>query len=295
MARRNKKLLFPALLAICVGSALFSPLMPSIQATASYIVAPVEHPANRIGNWAASFFEPPLALPGDVGETVNQLRAENNQLREHVERLLEANKQLLKTNSDRNRLGGSLRDATTPLTVLGLAGDYHDLLRTAGPMAGQAKVGMAVVHTGDGSTDVPLVGVAGTVDSVGIVGDASGVQVRLISDPDHRPIGGSFYTRDSESGSRKSLITQPFVVEGIGEGKVAILQHEIADLEAAGVDQNTYVSLSDPDWPDDVQGIRIGKVSTIEPLADKPQFARVVIEPIARLQRLREVLVVSKE
>ncbi|MEL7238027.1 MAG: rod shape-determining protein MreC, partial [Planctomycetota bacterium] len=280
----------------CIAGSLFLPRLGSVQATLGYLAAPVSHPANRIGNWMADRFEPAGPVDPDSPDgprSLNAVLAENRLLRQQLGMVLTQLEQLKKLNADRDRLGTDLRPISDPLTVLGTVGEEADLLRTAGSLTGDVQPGMAVMHTGDVDAKSPEAGLAGIVDAVGLFGDESGVQIRLLSDPNHPPVGGTF-KKFTDDGKIVTLGTQPFVVEGLGDGKIAILEHQLSDLQDHGVDNTTWVTVTDEDWHPAVNGVTIGRVVAIEDLPDKPQFARVVIEPTAHLQRLREVMVVTR-
>lgn len=285
MRRRRSRTTYLGLLATCAAAALFAPTFPRLQSASAAVFAPVSHPAHAIGGVVVGMFEPaaPLdpASPDDP-RAVAEVYAENEALRQLLLAQTEQLELLKQINRDRDKLGTSIRNRCEPLRVVGLVEGEGDLLQVVGDAAAE---GLIALHT-HGSQG----GIAGTVEA-----DALGTaRVRLITDRDHRPIGGAFWRFDSEKKELIELPVQPFLVSGLGEGRCAIVRHKMDDLKENGVRPGDWAVLRDDDWPEILHGRRLAQVVEIEPIADEPGFARVLMQPAADFTTVQEVMVLTR-
>jgi hypothetical protein len=85
------------------------------------------------------------------------------------------------------------------------------------------------------------------------------------------------------------------LVQGIGHGAMIIRGVSMKDVDHFGLSINDTVLLDDADWPENVQGKRLGRITHIAPEQDAPLFARIQVEPEADLSRLQEVMVMVRE
>jgi len=83
-------------------------------------------------------------------------------------------------------------------------------------------------------------------------------------------------------------------VHGIGNGMMAARLMHMKDVTEAHLQENDWVVLDDREWPEVLQGWRVGRVTSIEPRRDAPGFAEIRIEPSTNLMQLREVMVMNK-
>ena len=91
----------------------------------------------------------------------------------------------------------------------------------------------------------------------------------------------------------RELPTDPPRIEGAGNGLCQVSRMDQAKLEEAGVKAGDWVVAEEPAWDEQLRGVRVGQVERIEPIADQPGFARVLIRPAVDLTRLREVMIVK--
>lgn len=282
--RRRPGTTFALTLAACAASALFLPGLGFVQNLAAKVLVPVSHPAKLAGNGVAGWFEDDRpadpASPGSPREFA-QVVAENQALRQQLERLTAQLEVLRQLNQDREALGDDLRPRTAPAAVVGQVDGESDLLEVAA--AGGMANGLKAIGIHDGEVAI-----------VGSIIDAAGplARVRLTTDRGHRPFGARFTL--FEDGKFVTLPTEPFLVEGTGGG-LAVARHRTADLEQAGVKVGQIALLDDPDWPELLVGLRVGVVTRIEALPREPGFSRVDLAPAVPPERLKEVLVLVNE
>ena len=272
MRRRPARTTFAVLMLAAAGGAVFAPAAGGVQAAGAMAVAPVSHPARLVAGGVAGLLDrTPAADPagGDDPRRLAAVYAENDRLRQAVERLTVQLDGLKRLNRDRDKLGSSLRRFCEPAAVVGAVEGEGDLLQLAG--VGSAVVGSRVLHT-DGRSG----GVLGTIEAVAPGGSA---RARLVSDSAHRPFACRFVRYDGGANAVRLLETRPFVVRGTGGNALAVERHQQADLEAAGVRPGDWAVLGDAEWPELLHGLRVGRVTAIEPLDDAPGQSRVRLEP----------------
>ena len=286
MRRRHAKLAFWTLtVAATAGTFLLPPdAAGPAQATAGGLLAPVSLPAYRVGRFVANvasvaYDEDALLSPAERSRA--RLERERDLLRVRNASLLSQLELLQTVHRDRAKLGKPLMARLAAGKIVGRDGTVVTVLNSDfAPFA----VGMPALQYGpDG------VGVAGVVSAVGL-GTA---QVRLVSDPSMRVIGG-FVRADAEAGTMRRLETEPPLVEGDGFGACRVARHREADLDRAGVVVGDWVVLADAKWPEELLGMPIGRVTQIEPLVGEPGFARVEVRPTAELSSLGEVMVMYR-
>jgi len=202
-----------------------------------------------------------------------------------------------------------LRVAVASLTV-----QVDELRRLAGgrELAGDARrysVPARVLGAEDGPRHVLLVrageGVAAGMPAVWrdsivgrIVSCAGGsARLRLLTDRGFRVSGAFGRFRTTADGTAVEFVaaaTPPPLVEGRGDGTLAIANLTCRQLDEAGVRVGDWVVLRDADdWPLSVNGYVLGQVVQIAPQPGARLFAEVIARPKLNLGQLREVMVVT--
>ena len=139
----------------------------------------------------------------------------------------------------------------------------------------------------------------GQVARAGVMGS----QVRLITDPAFR-IRVRFLHFDKEFPVQSSVGT--VVVQGMGDGRMKAtlsladigLDANLKPLDAKNgpnIREGDYIQIDDNECASALQGLKVGKVVRIQQLREGRLFAEVQIEPSTNLQRLPEVMVMTKE
>lgn len=279
---------FLTLLTLCVISVFFVPRYPSVQksvdrlrAPVRFLFVPVSAPTRKLSGWTYNRLNPPRAEG-----TRNQLdlEQENDRLRNQVVYLDKQLEILKRLNEDRTLLG-SLRELCTPVAVVGGDGGLEESL-LLNPMEVPREMDNLPV----------LYSAGGLVGRVDRIGSGLGPSVLLLTNP-RSHVDGSF-VRFSLDANNKSVVqtlpSAPVLVDGRGKGEMVISRMPMRDVKEAGIQLNDWVVLNDNNWPEVVQGVKIGKVVLIEPRPDAQQFALIHLEPTVVLSRLSEVMVLTK-
>ena len=294
-SRRKERTTFLSLLGASVAAALFLPALPRVQSVAGAAFAPVSHPAKAVGGAVIDLVSSDVVASGDgvdldeldapaLRKRLTQLDRDIDAMRTVLLAQTEQLEVLKRVNADRAKLGGNLRQRCEPLTITGVIENESDLLQSVG--GGEATTdGRIALHTG--GTDG---GFAGTVEA-GLLGAA---RVRLVTDRNHRPVGGALRRFDETTKEVVEVPLEPFLVNGLGEGRCVISRHKMDDLTDNNVVEGDWIIVRDDDLPELVFGRRIGRVEAIEPIVDEPGFARVIIKPDADLTRARELMVLTR-
>ena len=284
MRRKRARNLFWTLTLSAGVYALIGPGLHGVQATAATLYAPVSWPAYRVSLWTTRVLAGGRPLDAASPNRPRALQAvllQNDLLRSRVVSLEGQLEVLAELNRDRERLGKTLRPRLAPARVVGRDGEILNVLNSD---FATFRVGFPVLeYDANGS------GIAGLVSAVG----AAAAQVRLVSDPGFVATG-RFVRYPADSAEPVYLPGPRPLVEGAGRGRCRVARQPEADLDAAGVRVGDWVTLDDRDWPEELTGQRIGRVTKIEPLADKPGFARVDIDPTVDFAALKEVMVMVR-
>lgn len=283
MRRKRLRILAWFLIAGSIAMTLFGPRPGALQATGAVLVAPISYPARGLGNWITSPLaaDPPLdALSPEAPREVREVYEQNEIFAQQILTLRGELETLRSIVRDRERLGTALLSRSAPAAVAGADGDTLLVVNRSGaPLA----AGQPALHYG-----TVRVGIAGFVGEVG----PGGAQVQLLSHPAVRP--NARFARFHEDGTLDVLDTEQPLVEGIGDGEMAIVRHRLDDLRAAEVKAGDWVVFDDPEseWAETLRYLRIGTVTAVEEIPDSPGFARVRLVPPIDLTTLREVMIV---
>ncbi len=280
---------FAALMLLCVFSAFVLPPRFTNPARGEFagLFAPISHPVRGIAGLIRDRFDPQppidLASPSAPRPAATLLE-ENHQLLTELSRLTVKLEQLNVQEADRQRLG-DIGAFCKPVAVTGADSSAlrESLILGSSSLSG-LKDGLAVL-----SAD----GLVGKIARCGI----DGAQVRLLTDPGFALTGQiSQYQRDADGHVTFVAIYQvPVLVQGIGHGEMAVRSNiPMQRVKECGIDLNDVITLQDNDWPADLQGHWIGRITSIAPQSNAPLFADIRARPVSELMRLRQVMVLAK-
>jgi hypothetical protein len=278
-------------IALVLGSAISAFVLPvrvtdRLRAPVQILFAPVSRPVHVAAAGVLDRISPERIVDegtvGGVRREAEDVVTENQQLRLAVASLTGQLEELKRINADREALG-DVRQLCMPVPVAGGdAGGRESLLlqRTGSPL----RAGMPVLYSG---------GIAGRLEHAG----AGGGRVRLVTDRGFRMTGsfGRFITTGDGRVEFVRIATPQPLVEGIGNGQMRIRNLPLEQVRSASLAAGDWLVLSDPDWPANLDGYRIGRVEVITAASDAPGFADVRLRPERELLRLREVMVMNRE
>ncbi|HEX4125044.1 MAG TPA: rod shape-determining protein MreC [Tepidisphaeraceae bacterium] len=244
----------------------------------SLLFAPVAWPAARIGQWLRR--RTPVIVDSRPDAEIRRenmgMRAELTWLTQQLERLERLNHE---------RLGmGQIGQYCAPVGVVGADSGARQSLLLRGSTILGLRDGMCVLYDG---------WIVGQIARSGL----GGAQVRLITDPGSRE-RVRFRGIVTDAAGRSQAVRRGQLIgvaEGIGQNAMVIRELTGDDVKAAGVAVGDLVTLDEPDWPSNVQGLPLGRVTAISPRPDAPLYAQIEVDPQVNLLRLREVMVVVKE
>jgi cell shape-determining protein MreC len=249
------------------------------------IFAPVARPARVIGTSLRDHVVGKEDL--DEGATGSKARpdstlaAENQELRIQVANLSEQLSASKRQSHDRELLG-TVRDFCTPVAVVGGDSGVRESLTLQTTSADNVKVGMIAICP---------TGIVGRIASSG----PGGSRLQLITDSGQ----GGFrvqgrFVRFTADAHYIPINTRPPLVEGHGRGEMVISALTAKEVETAGLQVGDWVVVSDPDWPANIQGYKLGRVTEITRRPDGPLHAQIWVKPTSDLMALREVMIMNK-
>ena len=249
------------------------------QANVQAIFAPVSAPTRRLAAWAHDRWSPPEvkddASPANP-RSISEVQKENIELRVALANVTAQLQALKELNNDRSQLG-SARSLCTPVSVIGSDTGNRESITLQGGQ--NIRNGMEVLTT---------TGLVGRVDGGGFLG----ARVRLITD------AGFAMTCSFDrygNGKYEHIKLAASTVGGTGNGMMAARMMRMKDVHDAGLQENDWVVLDDREWPEVLQGWRVGRITSIASRRDAPGFADIRIEPATNLMQLREVMVMNKK
>jgi len=244
----------------------------------SAVFAPVAWPAARIGQWLRR--RTPVVADA---RSDNAIRMENLALRAELTFQTQQIELLEQLNQQRMDMGEIGQDCA-PIAVIGADSGSRQSLALRGSTVQGLRNGMCVLYDR---------WIVGQIMRSGV----AGAQVRLITDPGSRE-RVEFRTIVTDSAGKAHAERRGKVVgvlEGAGQNLMIVRELTGDDVKAAGIEVGDLVTLDEPDWPTNVQGLPLGRVTAISPRTDAPLYAQIRVEPQLNLQRLREVMVVVKD
>ena len=268
-----------AFIGLVAGGVLGSFLIPPsitdrAKGKVDLLLVPVVRPVRAIAGMFHSKWGDKSLPPGEtVQRTDAQLSAENVDLRQQVVFLNRQLEDLRLVEAERKRLG-KLLDYFKPVSVIG--GD-------ASP--DRDSLGIMPASGVDLSPGKPVMCPDGLVGRL-----VEGRRVRLITDKDFIIVGqfGRW-----ENGAWVPVPTPKPSVKGMGRGVMQVVNLTLKDTEK--VKPGDWVIISDTtDYPDILQGRKIGQVESVRALPGKALFAEIIVKPSTDLRQLQEVLVMRK-
>jgi hypothetical protein len=239
------------------------------------IFSPVSYPLRRL---AETIYRPVDFQQQIDNRSREALVSENDSLRQQVVQLQSAVDQLRGVQAERQKLGG-LQSLCIHVPVNG------------GDSAGRDALTLAMPPNSHVSTDAPAVfsgGLAGRLNS-----SWGAARLRLITDDGFAVTGRFVRYIDSGGGAKPTAVNAPVsLVRGQGNGRLSVKDMKLSDFRAAGLRQGDWIVLDDPQWPAQVQGVRLGRVSSAKQSA--PLFVDVMLVPETDLTRLSDVWVLAE-
>jgi len=269
---------FVFLMFLSAASAFVFPMRMTnaVRAQVQNVFAPVSKPVGAVASWArGKVVRPENTDPRDALAVFR----ENENLKTAVANLVAQVRYLQEINADRQLLGEVL-PLCTPAPVVGGDAGQRDSLSIQS--TDNIQPGMYALYSG---------GVVGRVDRAGVSG---GAQVRLITDAGFAVTGrfGRFVTTADGKTVFQTIDTPPPLVQGVGRGSMIIRRLDMDSVRE--VEAGDWVIVQDRDWPANLQGYRIGRVTAIGPSTGSPLFAEIEVKPATNLMLLREVMVLNK-
>jgi cell shape-determining protein MreC len=242
------------------------------------LLAPVAWPAARIGQWIRR--RSPLVADNRSDEAIRQ---QNLDMQSQITWLTQQLETLEQLNHERIDMG-EIGQYCAPTAVVGADSGSRQSLALRSSTAQGLHDGMCVLDGG---------WIIGQITRAGL----AGAQVRLVTDVGSRE-RVTFRAIVIDAAGRTQAVRRGKlvgVVEGQGEKPMVVQDLTGDEVKSAGVEVGDLVTLDEPDWPQIVQGLPLGRVTAIVPRADAPLYAQIRIEPPKNLLLLREVMVVVKE
>jgi len=257
-------------------------LTDSARLGAEGLFNPLSYPIRRVALSLDEHLEQPRK--SDVIDA-QSLADENDQLRQEVARLAAGVENLQRLEGERQTLG-DLKSLCVRVPVAGADAGGRDALFLSMPRTAGAVRENPVLYSG---------GLAGRLEaSRWNTGSASGARVRLITDEGFA-VTGAFIRFTNVNGviTPARLASPAPLVQGLGGGKLGVVGMTWADCVRARIAKGDWVILDDSLWPRAVQGVRLGRVVSVAPLASSALFADIRLSPDADLTRLADVWVMA--
>lgn len=271
---------FAFLMLLSLVSAFVIPQRVTDKAAAHFrtFFAPVAWPLHRFASSIHYRMTDPYE--GDERPEID-VRAENALLRTELARMAKQLDDLQALNADRELLG-SLRPFARPLAVVGTDGNRDALILR--PLL-QTRL----------AEDMPVIYPFGLVGRLDRTGAGASPKVRLITDTGFRLTAGFRRFVETPDGPQVQVLSSPpQLVEGRGNGRMIIRNVTDRQADDSGVRKGDWVVLDDRDWSSDLQGLRIGQITSVGPRPDAPHFVLIELEPMHNLKMLREVMVFDR-
>jgi cell shape-determining protein MreC len=277
--------MFIFIMAVSALSALVLPrgMADGLRSTMDNVLMPVAYPVGSLAGAIDSHFEAPRPpIRGADGKI-----ASDAELRDEVERdrviigNLSERIDGLRRQLNENKSLGSIAQYCRRFTVWGAQPGPRNILNITGSSGDGLRDGMAVINS---------YGMVGRIASAGV----GGARVQLITDSRFVAAGAiKRYRPDSRQGYL-TLQTPPFTVAGDGAGGLVITNLKRTDVKAAGIREHDWVTLYDHDYPDIVQGLKLGEIVSITEQRRNPLFVEIAVHPFSDLMHLKDVMVVIR-
>jgi rod shape-determining protein MreC len=239
------------------------------------LLIPISRPAYRIANAIRGHVQP---QPIEDTRPALEIQQENLALKQQVQWLSTKVEELSQQLNERASLGA--RE------------DYCDRFDVTAADTGRDGITIAGTKIGAVREDQPVLS-SGVADLIGRVTAIRGMaaHVRLVTDAGFT-VTGHFVSYSATNGAEERNLLA--IVTGNGLGQM-VIDNLHSDEVQSMIKPGDSVVLRDETWPPAVQGIRIGRVATIQPLAKQPLFADIQLVPEGNLTHLNDVWVMTRQ
>jgi cell shape-determining protein MreC len=243
------------------------------------LLIPISRPTYKLANAIRGRFE---TKPVEDTRSSAAIEQENLALKQQVQRLNVEIEQLEQRAAERASLGG-FETYCERFVVDGGDTNGRDGISIAGTKIGDLKENQPVLSSG------------GVIDFIGRVTAIHGMaaHVRLVTDVGFT-VTGHFVSFSTSSGAQENPALLA-IVTGHGLGQMAITNLHGDEVKHEGIQPGDWVILRDETWPHGLQGVRIGKIASIQPLAKQPLFADIELVPEEDYVHLNDVWVMTHE
>lgn len=241
------------------------------------LLIPISRPTYRIANAIRGHFETPAIE--DTRDT-RDIERENLALKQQIQAMSNEIDHLQQRARERDSLGG-FEAFCDRFEVTAADTGVHEAITITGSGISNLRTDQAVLSSGS------VIALIGRISRAGEMA----AQVRLVTDPGFT-VTGHFVTYSAASGAveNKDLTA---IVTGRGKGSMVIDNLSMDDVRR--LQPGDWVVLSDDAWPHDLQGVRIGKIASIEPLPSQTLFADIRLAPEQNLTHLNDVWVMTHQ
>ena len=241
------------------------------------LLIPISRPSYRIANAIRAHFVQPVTEDSRPDQAI---ATENLALKEQIQRMTAQIDKLQQRAGERASLGG-FETFCQRFEVTGTDGDNRDGLTIGGLSFNSVRLGQPVLSSG---TVVDLIG---RVDNVGMLS----AHVSLITDAGFAVTG--HFVSYSAAGAQENKTLQA-IVRGRGAGRLMIDTLPLSDVRGS-VNVGDWVVLSDDTWPRALQGVRIGRITSIQPSPKQSLFAEIQLASESSLLHLNDVWVMTHQ
>jgi cell shape-determining protein MreC len=245
------------------------------------LLIPLSSPTYHLANAVRNHFQPHALEDTRPMQTIAQ---ENLALKQQIQQMSAAIEDLKQRVGERESLGG-FETYCTRFEVTGADSDNREGLIIAGAGFTALNVDQPVPVLSSGV----VIDLIGRITAVGPLA----ARVRLITDAGFT-VTAHFKSYSQPGGFRENpnLLA---IVKGRGKGEMSIQNLFIKDVRDTKLAPGDWVVLSDDTWPRSLQGIRIGRIASIEPLPQQSLFADIRLAPEQDLMHLNDVWVMLRQ
>jgi cell shape-determining protein MreC len=244
------------------------------------LLIPISRPTYRIANAIRGRF---AAQPIEDTRDSRDIERENLALKQQIQAMAGEIDHLQQRAGERASLGG-FEAFCDRFEVTAADSGVHDAITITGSGISGLRVDQPVLSSGS---------VIALIGQISRAGEMT-AQVRLVTDPGFPGFTARFVQYSAANGARENTNLLA-IVTGRGEGKMVIDNLAIEDVRNAGIQPGDWVVLSDETWPRDLQGVRIGRIDSIEPLSRQTLFADIRLAPEQNLMHLSDVWVMTHQ
>ena len=240
---------------------------------------PISSPTYRTANAIRSRFE---TRPVEDTRDSLAIQRENLALKEQIQAMSAVIDHLQERAGERASLGG-FEAFCDRFEVTAADSGVHEAITITGSGISSLRADLPVLSSG---SEIALIG------RISRAGEMA-AQVRLVTDPGFT-VTGHFVSYSNANGATENKDLTA-IVTGRGKGEMVIDNLPIDDVSHAGLQAGDWVVLSDDTWPRDLQGVRIGRIDSIQPLSRQTLFAEIRLAPEQNLMHLSDVWVMTHQ